>query len=53
MLQFLLHKTKAALDAGVDPLAVVLQATTHAWFEGGIENYDRGSADGQRPRLVQ
>jgi hypothetical protein len=52
MLQFLLVKAKASLDAGMDPMVAVLQAAAHAWFEGGIENYDRGQRDARRPRSV-
>ncbi len=25
----------------------------HAWFEGGIENYDRGQMNGRKPRPLQ
>ena len=52
MLKFLLQKARASLDAGMDPMVAVLQATAHARFEGGIENYDRGQRDARRLRSV-
>ncbi|MBB3041246.1 hypothetical protein [Nocardioides soli] len=52
MLRFLLHKAKASIDAGMDVGIAMVQLATHAWFEGGIENYDRGVRDGRRPRSV-
>lgn len=50
MLRFRLQRARASLEAGMDPMVTVLQATAHAWFEGGIENYDRGQRDARKPR---
>jgi anti-sigma factor RsiW len=52
-LRFLIHKAKASLAAGMDQDTALLQLAVHAWFESGIENYDRGQRDARRPRPVQ
>lgn len=52
MLKFLLAKARASIDAGMDIDTALLQLATHAWFEGGIEGYDRGQADARRPRAT-
>jgi hypothetical protein len=39
-----LHDARKNIDAlGID--AALIQLATHAWFEGGIEGYDRGQSD--------
>jgi hypothetical protein len=43
---------QASLDAGMAPRSVMIQLAAHAWFEDGIENYDRGQRDTRRPRAV-
>jgi hypothetical protein len=45
VLRYLLYKARAQLDAGADVDSVLLDLAVHAWFEGGIENYDRGQRD--------
>lgn len=42
ILEFLLYQAKVQLDAGADATHVMLMLGVHAWFEGGVENYDRG-----------
>lgn len=34
-----------SVDAGMDPQTAAWQLAVHSWFEGGIENYDRGQRD--------
>jgi len=44
ILAALLHDARKNIDAlGID--AALIQLATHAWFEGGIEGYDRGQRD--------
>jgi hypothetical protein len=43
VLRFLLQKANASIDAGMDVRTAMVQLGVHAWFEGGIENYDRVS----------
>jgi hypothetical protein len=31
----------------MDVGTALVQLAVHAWFEGGVENYDRGRRDGQ------
>lgn len=45
MLRYLLWKARASIDAGMDVELALLQLAVHAWFEGGVENYDRGRVD--------
>jgi hypothetical protein len=52
MLRYLLYKAHASLDAGMDPEVALLQLAVHAWFEGGVENYDRGQRDARRTRSM-
>lgn len=52
ILRYLLAKAQASLDAGMDVRTALIQLGVHAWFEGGIENYDRGQRDARRPRAV-
>lgn len=52
MLWFLIEKANASLDAGMDPSIALRQLAVHAWFEGGIDGYDRGQADARRPRAI-
>jgi hypothetical protein len=52
VLRYLLVKAEASVSAGMDIGTALMQLAVHAWFEGGIENYDRGQADGRRPRGV-
>lgn len=41
----LLLKAEASVAAGMDVRTAMTQLAVHAWFEGGIENYDRGRQD--------
>ena len=52
MLRFLLTKAELSVRAGMDVRTALLQLGVHAWFEGGIENYDRGQRDARRPRPI-
>lgn len=52
MLRYLLVKADQSIAAGMDLRTALLQLAVHAWFEGDIENYDRGQVDGRRPRPV-
>ena len=45
ILWFLVDKARASIEAGTDLEATLLYLAAHAWFEGGIENYDRGQWD--------
>lgn len=45
ILRYLLWKAQASLDGGMDARTALLQLAVHAWFEGGIENYDLGRRD--------
>ena len=47
MLRYLLHKAVASMDAGMPVRDAMLTLAVHAWFEGGVENYDRGRHDGE------
>lgn len=51
-LRYLIWKATASLEAGMDPRTAIVTLAAHAWFEGGIVNYDRGQRDGRRPRSV-
>lgn len=53
MLRLLLHKAQASIEAGMDIEMATLQLAVHAWFEGGVENYDRGQHDARRLRVVE
>ena len=52
MLRYLLIKAEKSIAAGMDRRTALSQLAVHAWFEGGVENYDRGQMDGRRPRPV-
>jgi hypothetical protein len=52
MMRFLLAKAIASVEAGMERDIAMLQLAAHAWFEGGIEGYDRGQRDARRPRAV-
>ena len=52
MLRLLLYKAQSSMDAGMDSQVAMLQLAVHAWFEGPVENYDRGQRDARRPRAV-
>lgn len=52
VLEMLLGKARDSLDAGMDPKVALVQLAVHAWFESGIENYDRGQRDARRPRPI-
>jgi hypothetical protein len=45
ILQYLLWKAKASLEKGMDVRSTLIQLAVEAWFEGGVENYDRGRRD--------
>lgn len=45
MLTFLLREAQEQLSAGLPINVVMLQLAVHAWFEGGIDGYDRGRRD--------
>ncbi len=47
VLRYLLWKANESLDHGMDIRTALIQLAVHAWFEGGVENYDRGRRDGQ------
>jgi hypothetical protein len=51
MLKFLLTKAELSVKAGMDLRTAMLQLAVHAWFEGGIENYDRGQSDARATGL--
>jgi hypothetical protein len=48
MLLFLLWKATASVEAGMDLRSALTQMAVHTWFEGGVENYDRGRRDATR-----
>jgi hypothetical protein len=48
MLRFLLWKATTSVEAGMDARSAVTQLAVHAWYEGGVENYDRGRRDATR-----
>lgn len=49
-LRYLLHRAKERLGQGEDVDAVLVSLAVHAWFEGGVEAYDRGQREArQRP----
>ena len=48
ILRYLLHKFQASVDAGMDVMGAAASLAAHSWFEGGIENYDRGRSDSER-----
>jgi len=50
VLWYLVDKAKASIAAGTDLETALLYLASHAWFEGGIENYDRGQWDARRGR---
>ena len=47
ILWYLVDKARASIDAGTPVTEVLLHLATQAWFEGGVENYDRGQWDGR------
>ncbi|WP_214319413.1 hypothetical protein [Nonomuraea sediminis] len=51
-LRFLLWKADQRVRNGMPPSQVMLDLAVHAWFEGGIEGYDRGQRDARKPRSV-
>jgi hypothetical protein len=48
MLRFLLWKANASVEAGMDVRSALTQLAVHAWYEGGVENYDLGRRDATR-----
>ncbi|GAA0612077.1 helix-turn-helix domain-containing protein [Kribbella sandramycini] len=49
VMRYLLWKADAYIEAGVDPVEVMVDLAVTAWFEGGVEGYDRGQHDARRP----
>jgi len=47
VLEYLLYSFDASVAAGTSVQDAALQLAVHAWFEGGIANYDRGQRDGR------
>lgn len=50
ILQYLVFQALAAVKAGLDVESVMLNLAVHAWFEGGVESYDRGHRDAGHAR---
>jgi hypothetical protein len=50
MLKYLLLKARDCITAGMGENEAMLQLAVHAWYEGGIANYDRGQRDARRDR---
>jgi hypothetical protein len=48
VMRYLLWKAKASVDAGMKPADAMIVLAVHAWFEGGIEGYDRGQRDSRQ-----
>jgi hypothetical protein len=42
MLRFLFWQYQARVDAGLPAENAMVVTAVHAWYEGGIEGYDRG-----------
>lgn len=42
---YLLQKASASIAAGMPVREACITLAAHSWFEGGIENYDRGQVD--------
>ena len=42
---YLLLKATASIAAGMPVRDACITLAAHAWFEGGVENYDRGQVD--------
>ncbi|MFI7448029.1 hypothetical protein ACIBQX_11075 [Nonomuraea sp. NPDC049714] len=53
ILRLLLWKAVERIKNGMPADKAMLDLAVHAWFEGGIDGYDRGQRDARRPRLVQ
>lgn len=53
ILQSLLHRAHAGLEAGMALEDVLSRLATRAWFEGGIEGYARGQREARRERLTE
>lgn len=51
-LRLLMYTAQASIEAGMKPELAMLQLAVHAWFEGGVANYDRGQRDARRPRAL-
>ena len=45
MLRYLLATAAERLNAGMAPKTVLTHLAVHAWFEGGIQGYDRGKRE--------
>jgi hypothetical protein len=44
---YLLQKAAASIAAGMPVRDACITLAAHSWFEGGIENYDRGEVHGR------
>jgi hypothetical protein len=53
MLRFLLWKAARRIERGMPVNQALLDLAVHAWFEGGVEGYDRGQRDARKPRLIK
>jgi len=42
---YLLLKATASIAAGMPVRDACITLAAHSWFEGGVENYDRGQVD--------
>ena len=47
-LRYLLHRAKERLGQGEGVDAVLVSLAVHAWFEGGVEAYDRGQREARQ-----
>jgi hypothetical protein len=52
VLRYLLFEAEASVEAGMDVGTTMLHLAVHAWFEGGVEDYDRGQRDARTPRAA-
>src|SRR5450631_2834548 len=48
IVKYLLAMGGAYLTAGLDIDTVLVWVIVHSWYEGGIENYDRGQRDARQ-----
>ncbi len=53
MLRFLLWKAARRIERGMPVNEALLDLAVHAWFEGGVEGYDRGQRDARKPKIVR
>jgi hypothetical protein len=46
-LRYLMYSFNESVKRGIDLQTAAIQLAVHAWFEGGVANYDRGQRDGR------